>query len=372
STEFDRGPMTAFLETFAALFQSQTWRGVALQWAATLLLTLVTWGVLGFIERLAVQRLRRLAERPRLSGLSRIAELLDQTTFFLYAALGALLGRELFPFPATSERILWTGAVGFLFLQVGLWASRSVGLALDRYQEGLDDPREHHAVLSFLAFVGRVLVWTVVVLLVLENVGFDVTTLIAGLGVGGIAIALAAQNVLGDLFASLSLVVDKPFVPGDFIIVDDLMGEVERIGLKTTRIRSLGGEQLIFSNADLLNTRVRNYQRLEERRVNFQFGVVYQTDSETVAEIPDLVREIVESTEGVRFDRAHLKDFGDSAFRYEVIYWVLDPEYATYMDLQQEVLLEILDAFRERGIDLAYPTQTVQVDDPRGTLRRAE
>jgi small-conductance mechanosensitive channel len=212
-----------------------------------------------------------------------------------------------------------------------------------------------------LGFIARAGLWWVLLLMGLSNLGVDITAFIAGFGIGGIAVALAVQNVLGDLFASLSIVLDKPFVIGDFIIVDDLLGTVEHVGLKTTRLRSLSGEQLVFSNSDLLNSRIRNFKRMYHRRVVFEFGVTYQTPYEKAARIGALVREIVEAQEKTRFDRAHFKEYGDFALVYEVVYHVLEPDFNVYMDIQQAINLEIFRRFEEENISFAYPTQTLYV-----------
>ncbi|HKK08681.1 MAG TPA: mechanosensitive ion channel family protein, partial [Gemmatimonadota bacterium] len=203
---------------------------------------------------------------------------------------------------------------------------------------------------------------------------FQIKTLLAGLGVGGIAVALAVQTILGDLFASLSIVLDKPFVIGDFLAVGEHTGTVEQIGIKTTRIRSLSGEQLVFSNADLLSSRIRNYGRMRERRAVFTVGVTYGTPPGTARRIPDLIREALAEHDEVRVDRCHFKAFGDSALIYETVYYVSDPAYNLYMDIQQEVNLELMRLFAEEGIEFAYPTRTVHLraeragaDDPPGT-----
>ena len=203
-----------------------------------------------------------------------------------------------------------------------------------------------------------------VALVALDTAGIDITALVAGLGVGGIAVALAVQNILGDLFASLSIVLDKPFVIGDFIIVGDMMGTVEHIGMKTTRVRSLSGEQLVFSNTDLLSSRIRNYKRMQERRALFRFGVTYQTSRDLLARIPEVVREVIEGRDETRFDRAHFAGFGDSSLDFEVVYYMLVPDYNAYMDTQQAVNLELVGRFEEIGIDFAYPTRTVFVEHP--------
>ncbi|MDP4645196.1 MAG: mechanosensitive ion channel family protein [Opitutales bacterium] len=213
-----------------------------------------------------------------------------------------------------------------------------------------------------MSFIARLIIWAIALLLVVDNLGYDVTALVAGLGITGIAVALALQNILGDLFASLSIVLDKPFVIGDFIIVGDLLGVVERIGLKTTRVRSLSGEQLIFSNSDLLSSRVRNFKQMQERRIAFSIGVIYQTTPDQLEAIPPKIKEIVEDVENARFDRAHFKGFGDSSYDFEIVYYVLLADYLVYMDIQQNINLAICRWFAEEGIEFAYPTRTLHIN----------
>jgi small-conductance mechanosensitive channel len=205
----------------------------------------------------------------------------------------------------------------------------------------------------------QVIVWLCGVLFLVDNLGYDITTLIAGLGIGGIAIALAAQTILGDLFSYLVIFFDKPFEIGDFIIVEDKMGTVEYIGIKTTRLRTLGGEQLICSNTDLTNSRVHNYKRMKERRVVFSFGVVYDTPASKIKDIPGIVKEIIEALPGTRFDRAHFKSFGSSSLDFEVVYFINTPDFNLYMDHQQAINLSIFERFEQQEIEFAFPTQTL-------------
>jgi small-conductance mechanosensitive channel len=218
--------------------------------------------------------------------------------------------------------------------------------------------------LTSVGFILRMTIWVILLLIGLSNLGVDITALVAGLGISGVAVALALQNILGDLFASFSIVLDKPFVIDDFIIVDSYMGTVEHVGLKTTRMRSLSGEQLIFANADLLKSRIRNYKRMYERRVVFSIGVVYQTSYEHITRIPAMIRGAIESNAQVRFDRAHFKGFGDYALLFEVVYWVLNPDYTLYMDIQQAINLDVFKQFEEAGIEFAYPTQSLFLQPP--------
>jgi small-conductance mechanosensitive channel len=207
----------------------------------------------------------------------------------------------------------------------------------------------------------RTLLWSVIVLAMLSNIGINITAFIASLGVGGIAIALAAQSVLGDLFASVAIAVDKPFEVGDFIVFGSVAGSVETVGIKTTRIRSIGGEQIVMSNTELLKQTVSNYKRLKERRIVFGFGVTYAATADQAAAIPALVKRVIEGSDRLRFDRAHFKGFGESSLDYEVVYIVLAPDYALYMDQQQRINLELMREFAAIGIEFAFPTRTVYV-----------
>jgi small-conductance mechanosensitive channel len=205
-----------------------------------------------------------------------------------------------------------------------------------------------------------------VLLVALDNLGIDVTALVAGLGIGCVAVALSVQNILGDLFASLSIILDKPFVIGDFLIIDDYMGSVEYVGLKTTRVRSLSGEQLIFSNSDLLKSRIRNYGRMFERRVVFSIGVTYDTSREKLRRIPGIIREAIEAEDKTRFDRSHFMNYGDYSLQFETVYYVLSADYNSYMDIQQAIYFAIHEAFEQEGIEFAYPTQTLFVTQAAG------
>lgn len=251
--------------------------------------------------------------------------------------------------------------VALAAVQVGLWGSAVITRWLGEYQRRhMETDAEGVTTMRALGFLARLVLLALLFLLVLDNIpGVEVTALIAGLGIGGIAVALATQNILADLFASFSISLDKPFAIGHFIMVGEHMGTVENIGLKTTRLRSLSGEQLVISNDDLLRSRVRNYRRMSERRVLFGFGVVYQTPYSKLQSIKAMVREIVEDTEQARFDRAHFKAYGNFSLDFEVVYYVLSPDYTTYMDIQESINLALFRKFEEEGIEFAYPTQTL-------------
>ena len=207
----------------------------------------------------------------------------------------------------------------------------------------------------------KIVIWGVGFVFLLDNLGVEISAVLAGVGIGGIAVALAAQAILGDLFSYFSILFDRPFEVGDFIIVGDLLGSVEYIGIKTTRLRSLGGEQLVFSNTDLTNSRVKNYKRMEKRRVLFRLGVTYDTPKERVEEIPKLIANIIQETDNANFDRAHFGSYGDFSLIIEVVFYVTSGDYNLYMDVQQTINLRIMEEFQKRNIQFAFPTRTLHV-----------
>lgn len=248
--------------------------------------------------------------------------------------------------------------VVFAFYAVRMLSS-FVQLSLEAFIKSKEDGEEKIKQLGGIMLIVNGLLWCIGLLFIFNNLGFDVTAIIAGLGIGGIAIALAAQNILGDLFNYFVIFFDRPFEVGDYITVDDKKGTVEYIGLKTTRLKSITGEQLVFSNSDLTNSRIHNFKRMERRRIVFTFGVIYQTTSQQLEKIPTILKGIIETKEGVAFDRAHFQKFSASSLDYEIVYFVETSEYNHYMDLQQKINIEIFNAFAAEGIQFAYPTQTL-------------
>ena len=223
-----------------------------------------------------------------------------------------------------------------------------------------EDKNEHRVKqLKSLSTIARFLVWGVGLIFLLDNLGVNISTVVAGLGIGGIAVALAAQAVLKDLFSYFVIFFDRPFELGDFIVVDDKVGTIEHIGIKTTRIRALSGEQVVMSNTDLTGSRIHNYKKLQRRRVVFPLGVIYQTPAEKLKLIPDLVKQIIVENPDTEFDRGHFKNFGDFSLNFEFVYYVLSADYTTYMNIQQNINMEIFEKFEENGIGFAYPSQTL-------------
>ncbi|MBE0602844.1 MAG: mechanosensitive ion channel family protein [Deltaproteobacteria bacterium] len=259
------------------------------------------------------------------------------------------------------ERIIDMAGIVLLSLIAILFAVALVRFAFREYlrKEGEDATREH--ALKGVLTLANSLVWVVGTLFMLDNLGFKISTVVAGLGIGGIAVALAAQAVLGDLFAYFTILFDHPFEIGDFVIVGDHMGVIDRLGIKSTRIASLGGEQIIVSNKDLTDSRVRNYKRMAKRRVVFRIGVTYQTPAKALREIPGIIADTFREIERATLDRAHFFSYGDFSLIYEIVYYVEGNDYTRYMDIQQAANLRIYDEFGKRGIEFAYPTQTLFV-----------
>jgi len=243
-------------------------------------------------------------------------------------------------------------------IQIAIWFNAGISAWMRTVVNPETTPDlRNRATTTTIAFLIRLLVLVTIVLAVLANLGVNITAFVASLGIGGVAVALALQTVLGDLFASLSIAFDKPFEVGDFIIVDEVMlGTVEYIGIKTTRLRSLGGEQLVRSNAELLKSVIRNYKRMSERRVVFSFGIRYETPIEQVGALGSVMKDIITGIENTRFDRAHFQKFGPSSLDFEVVYIVLSSDFNVYMDIQQRINLALMQACSERDIHFARPT----------------
>lgn len=253
---------------------------------------------------------------------------------------------------------VWFVIIGF---QIALWLNRGVKLWARERLSAQSNATRNPVITSMVAWVLRFALWSMLMLGILANVGVNITAFVASLGVGGVAVALAVQNVLSDLFASLAIGLDKPFEIGDFIVVESIAGTVQHVGLKTTRIRSLSGEEIVTSNTALLKSTIHNYKRMSERRIVFTFGVTYDARAAQLQKIPEIVRRAVEAAGNTRFDRAHFKEFGENALNFEVVYFVTDPDFNLYMDIQQRINVSILEGLENLGTAFALPTRTIQL-----------
>jgi small-conductance mechanosensitive channel len=351
-------------------FMDYVWMGNPIsRWLIALAIFLAVIVALWPLKKMIVRRLRQMAKATDTELDNLILEVVGRTKRLFVFLIALWAGSRVLSMPPLLFETFKKIAILVVVLQVGIWATTAL-------MEWLKIVRDRSAregqVLTWLGGVewaGKFVIWTLVLLIGMENLGLDVTGLVTGLGIGGIAVALAAQNILSDLFAAFSIYIDGPFVIGDYLKVGDQMGTVESIGMKTTRLRSLSGEQLIFGNSDLVGSRIQNFGRLTERRAEFQVGVTYNTPREKVARIPDMIREIVEAQDQVRFDRSHFKEFSDSALVFDTVYFVLVPAFAFKMDVQQTINLELMQRFEKEGIEFAFPSQTIYLEAADSTLR---
>lgn len=330
------------------------------RWATALAIVLIAVLVTSLLLRVGARLLRRFALRTRTRVDDALVEALGATRLWLIALAAIHPAMRILVLPAGIVRAVFDIAIIALFLQIGLWGARLLeGWFTHTRERALANNPAALSSFGAISFIARVTMWSVIALLILDNLGVNVSTLVTGLGIGGIAIGLALQNILGDLFASLSIVLDKPFAVGDVITVDDLSGTVEHIGVKTTRLRARDGELLVFANGDLTKSRLRNFRHMQERRIQFGFAVRCETTPDQLAAIPDLVREVIAAQARTRFERAHFKAFGSSSLDFEVVYWMLTADYLAYMDVQQAVNLALMRRFAELGIEFAFPSRTL-------------
>lgn len=326
-----------------------------LDWGLAFGAFLVTFTVLPLI-RGYIGALRKRKPVHQHAALDLAAVLVTRTSRLFLVAVALWAGAQFLDTPARADRILDRVILVAWWLQVGLWLMWGATYLIDR-RRGLSFDRADQGVagsIDIIHFVVRLAIWVVVLLVALDNLGIEVTTLVAGLGIGGIAVALAVQNVLGDLFASLSITLDKPFVVGDVLAIDKDVGTVEQIGVKSTRLRSVDGEQIVIANADLLKARLHNFGRLYERRMQFSVSVRYETPLAVVRAIPALLADIVREQTRVRFDRSNFARYGDFALVFEVVYFVLDANGNLALEIQEAINLRIFEEFEKRGIAFSY------------------
>ncbi|MBC7788922.1 MAG: mechanosensitive ion channel family protein [Anaerolineae bacterium] len=315
-------------------------------------------------KRFALSRLTHFAKRTRTRADDLVVELLLRSGFVFLVWLTLLVALEVLQLKRGDRSFLRGAAVITFLVQAGIWLNGVIAFWVNSHlAERAASDSASVTTIKALSIGARVFLWAVIFVLALDNLGVDIATLVAGLGITGIAVALAVQNILGDVFAALSIVLDKPFVVGDQIQVDTFAGTVEHIGLKSTRVRSVSGEQIIFSNADLLKGRVRNFKRMYERRIQLLFGISYgttvATSAETLARIPGIVREAIEAQPHTRFERSHFRGYGESALEFESVYFVSSPDFNLSMDVQQAVNLRVFERFSEEGIEFSFPTSVV-------------
>jgi small-conductance mechanosensitive channel len=347
-------------------FWDRTYLGnSARTWATALGATAIALTVFWLIKRFVLRYFRRFSRRTETDIDDLIAEVSSKTKFWLLAIIALYIGSIVLSVPPDVQA--WVRALTAIaaLTQAALWGDALLTGWLIRYQksQGTDEADELTTV-KVAAVVVRFAFFIIVGLIALDNIpGVEVTTLIASLGIGGIAVALAVQNILGDLFASLIIVLDRPFSIGDLVKVDDFLGTVEAIGLKTTHVRSYTGEEVIFGNSDLLGSRLRNYRELAKRLVITTIGVTQDTPPAMLERVPDMLQEVVEPIEFAKFARASFSEIGASSFDFQLVFSTLTPDFGVHMSIRHAVNLGIVRRFEEEGIELAYPTQVVLVED---------
>jgi small-conductance mechanosensitive channel len=331
-------------------------------WLVAGIIGIAVWSALWIVRKLIAARYKGYSSERNPTAIRLLAYLIGNTRQVLFLAIVLDAAREPLTFPARIQLIVSNVVLILILIQVGLWAGRAVRFYITVKEAERGPDQLFAGSLDIINFVSGMLIWSLLILVALENFGVNITALLAGLGVGGVAVALALQNVLGDLFASLSIALDKPFVVGDNLVIDTFIGKVENIGIKTTRLRSESGEQIVLSNADILKSRVRNNGRAPELRALATIRVAYGTPVEKLKAIPNLLQNIVREHEQARFERCHLKTLGDSCLLFELSYFVRQPSINPLLDLQQAVNYRILEEFKGLGVEFAYPAQLIVLD----------
>ncbi len=370
----------SWLQSTEESLKSSSYLGISLfDWSLIAVITLVSYTLLHAAKVRLAKTFGELAKQSAAHWDDILARCLNRTHGVFLALLSLYAAAAFTGASGRGEGLIDKAFVVGVFFQIALWGNEILAYGLSRYlakRYGTSDANlDNLSTYSVIDITAKFVLWSVLFLLLLDNLGVNITALVTGLGIGGIAIALAVQNILGDIFASLTIVMDRPFEVGDFIVVDDKSGTVEAIGLKTSRIRSLNGEQLVFPNKKLIEDSIQNFKRMAQRRVVFTFKLDYETPTEIIAKVPGIVAEIVKTKPEVRFDRSHLAKLGDAALEFEVVYTVLNTDFLQHMDIKQEIFIEVIQAVRELKASFSFPTPSVQinsatlVDLPRVSLR---
>lgn len=317
--------------------------------------------VLRVFKGVIISRLKALSKKTSNQLDDIVMESINSISWPFYVLVSLYAGLQILNLPQLAGRMIFFVFIICIAYYAVKFLEDLAEFGFNKIIEKRKEEDQSAGIIGFLRIMTKIFLWLGAGVLVVSNMGYDVTSLIAGLGIGGIAVALALQNILGDLFSSFAIYFDKPFKIGDFVIVGSDMGTVKKVGIKTTRIETLEGQELVVSNSELTAARINNYGRMEKRRVVFSFGVTYDTPKKKLEKIPSFVKGIIDEQEGVEFDRAHFKSFGESSLLYEVVYYRLTGDYNQYMDTQQDINLALVGKFEEEGIEFAFPTQTIHL-----------
>lgn len=338
------------------------WGNTIRDWAIAIAIILGAFIILRIVKEIVVIQLKNWAKKTEATIDDFLIHAIEKHILPVFYLLSIYFGLSYLSFNTKTQQVIKIAMLVAGTFFIIRFITSLIGYMVSSYIGKQQDADVKRKQARGIIIIINVIVWIVGIIFLIDNLGYDITTLVAGLGIGGVAIALAAQVVLKDLFSYFVIFFDKPFEIGDFIIVDDKLGSVEYIGIKTTRIRALSGEQLVMSNTDLTDSRVQNYKRMEQRRVVFSLRVAYQTPSEKLKKIPGMVKDIILSQNLVKFDRAHFSSIGDSNLNFEFVYYVLSADYNVYMDIQQAINLAIMESFEKEHIEFAYPAQRIYLE----------
>ena len=341
-------------------FETEILSNSILDWLITLIIATGVFFCVKALLRAAERRFKKKAVETK-NQLDDLAfNILEQTKTILLLIASLYIGIQRLVIPEVVEEVINKLIIMFIALQVGFWLSGLINFFIEKKTDQSSEDKSKKTTIHAFGLFGKILIWLIVSLVVLENVtGVDMDALITSLGIGGIAIGLAIQNILKDIFASLSIYLDKPFLVGDYIVVDDIGGTVQSIGIKSTRVKTLLGEEVIFANSDLLESRVHNFQKLERRRECMEIGISVDTEYKDLCRLPEIFAQSIQDQDLVHFERAHLARLGEYSYMYEIVYYIESSDYTQYMDAKQDVYLEIVKRLQEQHIEMPYPTKSI-------------
>ena len=348
---------------FDQILNFSLWNNTGRDYLIAFGIFLASYMILKLFKFIVLRRLKAFAKKTKTDIDDMIIGILDSVQWPFYVILSLFVALQ---FLEVHEQFLKIFNYIIIIIIV-YYIIKAISVLIDYFAfktistKSEEKRLQDEAVIKLLSKFAKFSLWLLAILYIMSNMGFNITSLIAGMGIGGIAIALALQNILSDLFASVSIYFDKPFEIGDFIIIGTDKGIVKKIGIKSTRIQTLQGEELVVSNKELTSIRIQNFKKMKKRRAVFPFGVTYDTPVIKVRKIPNLIDGIFKKIKIVELDRVHFKEFGDFSLNFEVVYYINSKEYAKYMDTQQDINLDIMKAFEKEKIEFAFPTQTVYV-----------
>jgi small-conductance mechanosensitive channel len=335
------------------------WGNTTRDWFIALGIIVAAIVLLRLIKRIVIIRLEKWSEKTKTRIDDLLVSVIERSVIPFFYILSVYTGLSYLYLNARNQQVLDIALlIGSTFFGIRLITS-IVGYFIKGAARPHTTIGTEHKQVQGIVIIANMVIWVLGILFLIDNLGYNITTVLTGLGIGGIAIALASQAVLGDLFSYFVIFFDKPFEIGDFIIVGDKMGTVEYTGIKTTRLRALSGEQIVMSNTDLTNSRVQNFKRMDIRRVVFNVKIGYETPSDKLKKIPGIIKKIIESQQKTQFDRAHFWEFGEFSLNIEVVYNITSPDYNLYMDIQQAINIAIIEAFRKEEVSFAYPTRKI-------------